>query len=80
MRYLISLALTFFCFHSLLAQDYFPVKVSRKWGLMNQQGALFLPPVYDAIGEFKKYGYAVMQQNGGAGVIHQSGQVVVAPQ
>ena len=44
---------------------------------MDQAGRLFIEPSYDAIGEFKSFGYAVMQSGGKVGVIDNSGVVVV---
>ena len=34
----------------LSAQAYFPIKVEKKWGLINADGQVVLDPVYDAIG------------------------------
>lgn len=42
---------------TLLAQPFFPVKVEKKWGLINASGQLAVKPDYDAIGDFKHYGY-----------------------
>jgi len=64
----------------LLAQSYFPIKVDNKWGLMDAEGDIFLDPKYDAIGEFKKYGYAVMQRAGGVGLLNLEGSEIVMPQ
>jgi len=63
----------------LLAQPFFPVKVDKKWGLINTSGQLAVTPVYDAIGEFKHFGYAVMQRNGRVGLLSQNGVEVVSP-
>jgi len=62
-----------------MAQQYFPVKVDKKWGLMDVDGNLILPPNYDAIGEFKAFGYAVMQKEGRVGLLNKQGEEVVKP-
>ena len=56
------------------AQSFFPVKLNKKWGLINAEGELVLQPVYDAIGEFKSFGYAVMQRDGQVGLLGRNGQ------
>ncbi|MBK7335854.1 MAG: WG repeat-containing protein [Saprospirales bacterium] len=61
------------------AQPFFPVKMDKKWGLINAEGKLVLEPVYDAIGEFKSFGYAVMQRNGMVGLLGRNGQEILAP-
>ena len=58
----------------LSAQQFFPVKLNKKWGLINTAGELVQPAVYDAIGEFKHYGYAVMQRNGLVGLLGPDGK------
>jgi hypothetical protein len=63
----------------LAAQSFFPVKMDKKWGLINAEGQLVLQPVYDAIGEFKSFGYAVMQRNGKVGLLGRNGQEILAP-
>ena len=45
---------------ALSAQQYYPIKVNDKWGLMDAEGGIFIEPIYNAVGEFKKYDYAVM--------------------
>ncbi len=59
------------------AQPYFPVKISKKWGLIDSEGKLVLEPVYDAIGEFKRFGYATMQRNGSVGLLNSRGQEII---
>jgi hypothetical protein len=61
------------------AQHYFPIKVDKKWGLIDADGQVRLPPVYDAIGEFKQYGYAVMQRQGRVGLLDRMGRELVSP-
>ncbi len=46
---------------------------------MNADGEIVLKPKYDAIGEFKRFGYAVMQREGHVGMLNQSGEEVVQP-
>lgn len=61
------------------AQPYFPIKVNKKWGLIDSEGQIVLQPVYDAIGEFKRFGYAVMQRNGGVGLLDGKGREIIPP-
>ena len=63
----------------LTAQQFFPIKVDKKWGLMDANGKIVLAPDYNAIGEFKQYGYAVMQRNGGVGMLNSQGKEIVPP-
>ncbi len=77
-RYWIFVFLMAIC-SALSAQRYFPIKVEKKWGLINAEGDIVLSPVYDAIGEFKQYGYAVMQREGRVGLLGDGGREVVAP-
>ena len=63
----------------LAAQPLFPVKKDKKWGLMDAGGRLVQQPIYDAIGEFKQYGYAVMQRNGRVGMLDSQGREIVPP-
>ncbi|GJM33287.1 MAG: hypothetical protein DHS20C18_22880 [Saprospiraceae bacterium] len=63
----------------LYAQHHFPVKLDKKWGLIDSNGKLVLDPVYDAIGDFKQFGYAVMQRKGGVGLLNRSGKEIVPP-
>jgi hypothetical protein len=64
---------------NLSGQSFFPVKVDKKWGLMDSDGHIVLQPVYDAIGEFKAYGYAVMQREGGVGLLGRNGREILPP-
>jgi len=65
--------------HFATAQPFFPVKMDKKWGLINAEGKLVQQPVYDAIGEFKSFGYAIMQRNGMVGLLGRDGQEIVPP-
>lgn len=56
------------------SQHFFPVKLNKKWGLINTDGKLVQSPIYDAIGEFKHFGYAVMQKNGAVGLLGPDGK------
>ena len=47
--------------------------------MMNSQGKVVIQPQYDAIGEFKEYGYAVMQRNGRVGLVNKYGQEILLP-
>lgn len=60
-------------------QQYFPIKVNKRWGLIDAEGEVVLSPVYEAIGEFKQFGYAVMQRGGGVGLLGRQGKEIVAP-
>lgn len=63
----------------ITAQQYFPIKVDQKWGLINAEGEVVQEPIYDAIGEFKQFGYAVMQRKGKVGLLGQNGREVLRP-
>lgn len=63
----------------LEAQSLFPIKKDKKWGLMNAEGRLVQAPVYDAIGEFKQFGYATMQRKGRVGLLNSEGIEIVPP-
>lgn len=47
---------------------------------MNAEGRLVQQPVYDAIGEFKQFGYATMQRKGRVGLLNSEGVEIVPPQ
>jgi hypothetical protein len=61
------------------AQRLFPVKIKNKWGLINVEGKLVKDPEYDAIGEFKHSGYAIMQRQGKVGLLDYGAREVVPP-
>ncbi|MCB0588870.1 MAG: WG repeat-containing protein, partial [Phaeodactylibacter sp.] len=77
-RYWILVLTAWLC-STLSAQRYFPIKVDKKWGLINADGKVVLSPVYDAIGEFKRFGYAVMQREGHVGLLADGGRELVPP-
>ncbi|TXB61591.1 WG repeat-containing protein [Phaeodactylibacter luteus] len=63
------------CSSCLIGQQAcFPIKQNNMWGLMNADGKIVQAPVYDAIGEFQHFGYAVMQQHGRVGLLNATGQ------
>ncbi len=63
----------------LPAQSLFPIKKDQKWGLINSDGRIVKEPVYDAIGEFKEFGFAIMQRNKLVGMLDNKGFEIVAP-
>jgi WG containing repeat len=71
--------LTFLLPLLLDAQSLFPIKKDKKWGLMNAEGRLVQQPIYDAIGEFKQFGYATMQRQGQVGLLNSEGVEIVPP-
>lgn len=46
---------------------------------MDPDGHIIQPPVYDAIGEFKKFGYAVMQREGKVGMLGEDAREMIPP-
>jgi len=84
MRYIAFIAFLMLFYPLLQAQQQhtpqvYPIKVDKKWGLMDANGKIVLQPNYNAIGEFKRFGYAVMQRNGGVGMLNNEGKELVAP-
>ena len=80
MRIQVILAIFFIIQLSLSAQpQLFPIKKSKKWGLMDAKGNIQVSPIYDAIGDFKQFGYAVMQRNGRVGLLNGKGKEIIAP-
>ncbi len=78
-RPIIIICLLFLATGEISAQSAFPVKVNNLWGLMNADGELLIEPRYEAMGEFKKFGYAVMQRSKKVGVINEFGREVIPP-
>jgi hypothetical protein len=64
----------------LSGQQLFPVRIEKMWGLINSDGQLVKEADYEAIGDFKNYGYAIMQKNGGVGVLDKNGNEIVPPE
>jgi len=58
-------------------ESFFPVKIKQLWGMMNAKGKVVIEPKYDAIGEFKEYGYAVMQREGRVGLLNKFGREII---
>ncbi len=58
-------------------QSLFPVKVHKKWGLIDSAGKVVVPARYEAIGDFKAFQLAVMQLNGRVGLLDQAGNTVL---
>ena len=61
------------------SKQYFPIKINQLWGLMDEDGKVIVKPEFEAIGEFKKYGYATMQRKGKVGLINNKGKEIVVP-
>ncbi len=78
MQFLVFISLSF-CFLNSNAQSLYPIKKDAQWGLINGDGQIVLDPVYDAIGEFKKYGYSVMQRDGGVGLLNKEAKEIIKP-
>ncbi len=78
-RPLIISCLLFIAATQVSAQRAFPVKVNNLWGLMDSNGEIIVTPSYDAMGEFKKFGYAVMQRGKKVGVINEYGRQIIRP-
>lgn len=62
------------------AQSLFPIKKNNKWGLINAEGRIVKRPEYQAIGEFKDFGYATMQKKGKVGMLNSRGMEIVPAQ
>ncbi len=80
-NYILLTTLTFLTSFSY-GQDtpLYPIKQDARWGVINEKGEIIVQPLYDAIGHFKQYGYAVVQKNGKTGLLNTSGQFVFQPQ
>lgn len=61
------------------AQRLFPVKIQKKWGLINAEGRLVTKPVYDAIGEFKHFGFAIFQRDNKVGLFDSHAIEIISP-
>jgi len=73
----LSFYLLFFFNASLTAQNYYPVKINQKWGLMDANGTLVVAPKYEVIGTPQKFGYTLMQQAGKIGILDKQGQLLI---
>ncbi|MBK8704789.1 MAG: WG repeat-containing protein [Saprospiraceae bacterium] len=47
--------------------------------MIDASGQVVLKPGYDAIGDFKDFGYAVMQRQGKIGLLNREGKEIIAP-
>lgn len=65
---------------AVFGQESYPIKVNKKWGLINSDGQVIVDPIYDAIGEFKQFGYAVMQRQGNVGMLNSFGEEIILPE
>jgi len=61
------------------SQQYYPIKQDNKWGLIDSDGEVVVSAKYDAIGEFKHFGFAVMIREGGVGILNKKGAEVLPP-
>ena len=77
-NYYISFSLVSMLTLPICAQNYYPVKVEQKWGLMNTQGKLVIPAKYEVISSPQNFGYSLMQSNGKIGIMNPSGSVLLA--
>lgn len=64
----------------LTAQQYYPIRQDQKWGLIDGSGKITVDPIYDAIGDFYQFDYAVVQRNGKVGIINSMGKIVLPVQ
>ena len=64
----------------LPAQNFYPVKINQKWGLMDVNGQLVVSPKYEVIGTPEKFGYTLMQQAGKIGMLDKKGQLLLPAQ
>jgi hypothetical protein len=68
-------------YNTVSGQDLIPVEVNKKKGFINKKGKEIIPAIFDEIGKFDKYGYAVVKltakdrssQRKAYGIIHCSG-------
>jgi hypothetical protein len=54
------------------------IRLGDKWGFINEQGKVVVPPVYDEVRVFD-FGFAQVKLNGKWGVVDQQGKVVIPP-
>ncbi len=78
-RFFLVCTVLLFAAGGLHAQPYYPVKLNKQWGLMNESGSVIIPPSYDVIEEYNDFDYAVMQKDGHVGVLSREGEEIVAP-
>lgn len=75
----IQIFILLFFASGMSAQKLFPVRIEKMWGLINSDGKLVKNADYEAIGDFKDFGYAIMQKNGGVGLLDGNGNEIVPP-
>ena len=68
---------TCLCSWTVDGQTLFPVKKGQRWGLIDARGYMQVAPKYDAIGDFERYGYATMQQQGLVGLLNRRGEEII---
>ena len=56
----------------------YPARVADKWGYINQAGEMVITPQWQAVGLFSN-GFALVEGEGGQGVIDSRGNVVLPP-
>ncbi|WP_414564593.1 MULTISPECIES: WG repeat-containing protein [unclassified Anabaena] len=73
------------------SEGFAPVRINKKWGFINLQGQIAIPPQYDTVGESRSLyggdkdyfsssfseGLAGVKLNGKWGFIHQKGELVI---
>lgn len=57
----------------------YPIQIEQRYGLVNSQGQLVLPPILEEIGEFAADSWAPAKQDGLWGFVDHTGQFVIAP-
>ncbi|MBX9850781.1 MAG: WG repeat-containing protein [Cytophagaceae bacterium] len=81
MRRLVLFALAFWACTLLHAQSpkLLPVKVNYKWGYVDMNGKIIMPPRYDYAEEFKNMHYAMVEIKGKKGLIDTNGKEILPP-
>ena len=74
-----TLILLFLLTVQTLAAQLFPIRVDNRWGLIDADGSVVVSPSYNAIGEFKEFGFAVMQRGDGVGLLDATGREALPP-
>lgn len=59
---------------------YYPVRKDQKWGLIDTNGTLVVKPLYDAISDFNKDGFAFVHVNDLVGIINPEGTEIIPPE
>ncbi len=80
---------SFFSFAQFEATNLFPVKINKKWGLIDMDGTLVMEPKYDLLGDrigntrtsggLISVPYVIVQLNNQLGLINARGQEVLPP-